>query len=238
MEINSRRKLRQFQKAIDIFFNQPELLERALTHPSYAAEHGGGKNHNQRLEFLGDAILSSVIADYLYQRYPDESEGKLTRMRAAAVCEPTLARLAEHLKLGSYLRLGRGEELSGGRRRPSNLADALEALTAAIFLDQGWDKARDFLHNLFKEEIEKTAEGLSLDYKTFLQEIIQQQGNGRLQYVILAESGPDHAKQFTSGVLWRGQMLGKGTGKSKKEAEQQAARAALEFLRNRTNPYL
>lgn len=232
MEINSRRKLDQFQKIINICFNRPELLERALTHPSYAAEHTGGKNHNQRLEFLGDAILSSVIANYLYHHYPEQPEGQLTKMRAAVVCEPTLARLAARLKLGNYLRLGRGEELSGGRTRPSNLADALEALTGAIFLDQGWERVRDFIYNLFKEEIEKTARGFYPDYKTSLQELIQQQNNGRLQYVVLSESGPDHAKQFTSGVIWRGQMLGRGSGRSKKEAEQQAARAALEYLKN------
>ncbi len=234
MDKNYLKKLQQFQKTINIFFNHPELLERALTHPSYTAEHEG-KNHNQRLEFLGDAILNSVVAEYLYHHYPNQPEGRLSKMRAAVVCEPTLARVAERLGLGIYLRLGRGEELSGGRTRPSNLADALEALAGAVFLDQGWKGARSFLHNLFEGEIKKTAQGIYPDYKTALQEIIQQQGNEQLTYVILSESGPDHAKHFTSGVIWRGHLLGKGSGGSKKESEQQAARAALEQMRNKTN---
>lgn len=227
---NIQSKLYQLQKSIKIFFKDIGLLKMALIHPSYLAEHPEEKNHNQRLEFLGDAILGSVVADYLYHHYPTKPEGQLTKMRAAVVCEPTLANLAARLELGKYLFLGRGEELSGGRARPSILADAFEALTAAIFLDQGWENTRNFLSELLKDEIEKTARGFYTDYKTSLQEIIQQRGSEKINYVLLAESGPDHAKQFVSGVVWRGQLLGKGTGKSKKEAEQQAARAALDLL--------
>lgn len=228
-------KLFEFQRSINVFFNQPDLLVAALTHPSYLAEHPNEKVHNQRLEFLGDAILGSVVADYLYHQYPDHPEGQLTRMRAAVVCESTLARLANSLNLGIFLRLGRGEELSGGRRRASTLADAFEALTAAIFLDQGWERTSQFLRKILKDEIERTARGCYVDYKTYLQEVIQQQGNEKLNYVLLEESGPDHAKQFVSGVMWRSQLLGKGTGRSKKEAEQQAARAALKHLGKTTN---
>lgn len=222
--------LQEIQNSINVFFNRPELLITALTHPSYLAEHPSEKSHNQRLEFLGDAILGSFVADYLFHQYPGHPEGQLTRMRAAVVCEATLARLARSLKIGSYLRLGRGEDISGGRKRSSILADALEALTAAIYLDQGWEKARLFLRNLLKDEIDRTARGLHKDYKTSLQEVIQRQGNEKLSYILLGESGPDHAKHFVSGVSWRSKMLGKGSGKSKKEAEQQAARAALESL--------
>lgn len=223
-------QLLEFQKSINIFFKNPELLIAALTHPSYLAEHPDEKVHNQRLEFLGDAVLSSVVADYLYHQYTEQPEGQLTKMRAAVVCETTLARLADSLNLGGLLRLGKGEEISGGRKRPSILADAFEALTAAIFLDQGWERTKQFLQEVLKDEIEKTAQGCYTDYKTYLQEIVQQQGSEKLKYVLLEESGPDHAKQFVSGVIWRSKLLGKGSGKSKKEAEQQAARAALENL--------
>lgn len=233
MAKNYREKLAKLQEKMKINFKQPELLEIALTHPSYAFEHSNGKNHNQRLEFLGDAVLGSVVADYLYHHYPYYPEGQLTKIRAAVVCESTLARITERLKLGSYLRLGRGEELSGGGKRPSNLADALEALTAAIFLDQGWEKTRDFLYNLLKEEIEKSAEGFYPDYKTSLQELIQKKGDEKLSYVILSESGPDHAKKFVSGVFWNEQLLGKGTGGSKKEAEQQAAQEVLKTFKKK-----
>lgn len=223
-------KLQELQQTIRVAFHNQELLTMALTHPSYQAEHPEEKNHNQRLEFLGDAILGSVVADYLYRHYPQYSEGQLTRMRAAVVCEATLARLGESLKLGEYLRLGRGEEISGGRKRSSILADALEAVTGAVFLDQGWEVAKSFINSLLHEELERTGQGFNKDYKTSLQELLQQRGSERICYLLLSESGPDHAKEFVSGVIWRNQLLGKGTGRSKKEAEQQAARAALDYL--------
>ncbi len=179
---------------------------------------------------MGDAVLGLVVADYFYQRFPEEPEGQLTRMRAAVVCEPTLARMARQLDLGSYLRLGHGEELSGGRQRASVLADALEALTGAVFLDQGWQQARRFLLLLLGEEMLTIARGSGRDYKTALQEVVQQRGGDTLAYCIIDEAGPDHDKHFTAGVLWNGEMLGKGRGKSKKEAEQQAAKNALKLL--------
>lgn len=222
--------LDRLQQAADVSFNDPELLLIALTHPSYLAEHPQASIHNQRLEFLGDAVLGLVVADYFYHRFPDEPEGQLTRLRAAVVCESTLARMARQLDLGSYLRLGRGEELSGGRERASVLADALEALTGAVFLDQGWTQARRFLLTLLGEEMLNTVRGSGLDYKTALQEMVQQRGGVALVYCIIDETGPDHDKHFTAGVLWNGKMLGSGSGKSKKEAEQQAARNALSLL--------
>jgi ribonuclease-3 len=225
--------LQELQQRIGISFNQIELLVTALTHPSFISEHPLGEGNNQRMEFLGDAVLGAVVADYIYRHYPAYPEGQLTKIRAAVVCEASLARLGEQLGLGAYLRLGRGEEASGGRQRHSSLADALEALTAAIFLDQGWETTRSFLQDLLIGEIERTTQEGLTDFKTSLQEMVQQHGNGKLNYVLISESGPDHAKEFVSGAVWRDQMLGKGSGRSKKEAEQQAARAALEKLRNK-----
>jgi ribonuclease-3 len=223
--------LDELQKKINVFFREPRLLETALTHPSYMVEHAEVEHHNQRLEFLGDAILGSVVAYYLYEHFPKFGEGHLTKTRAAVVCEPSLAAVARKLELGKYLRLGKGEENSGGRKRPSILADAFEALTAAVFLDQGWEATCDFLAGLLKEEIEKNVHGVTRDYKTHLQELVQSRGNESPYYQILEESGPDHDKKFTSGVFLKDKLLGKGTGKSKKESEQNAARAALEYLR-------
>jgi ribonuclease-3 len=223
-------RIDQLQKKIDVCFRQPELLRTAVTHPSYLAEHPAEKQHNQRLEFLGDAVLGAAVAYYLYKNFPDAAEGSLTKIRAAVVCEPSLAKLAQKIGLGEHLRLGRGEELSGGRKRPSILADAFEALTAAIFLDQGWEKACNFLWKHLKDEIERAVQGVSRDFKSMLQEIVQRNG-GEVSYRLLSESGPDHDKLFVSGVFIDNRMLGKGSGKSKKESEQRAAQAAVELLR-------
>ncbi|MGD0154382.1 MAG: ribonuclease III [Thermacetogeniaceae bacterium] len=225
----------QLQHAIGVEFNEPELLRTALTHPSYLAEHPEAKHHNQRLEFLGDAVLGLVVAEYYYNQCPLEPEGQLTKMRAAVVCEATLARVANRLQLGSYLRLGHGEELSGGRQRASVLADALEALAGAVFLDRGWEQARQFLLFMLSEEMQETSQGSTRDYKTALQELVQQRGGETLAYRILDEVGPDHDKYFSAGVFWSGRLLGRGSGKSKKEAEQQAARIALDSLRKEAN---
>lgn len=223
--------LDELQERINIFFHKPQLLETAMTHPSYLAEHPAVEHHNQRLEFLGDAVLGSVVAYYLFEHFPRSGEGYLTKIRAAVVCEPSLASIARKLKLGKHLRLGKGEENSGGRNRSSILADAFEALTAAVFLDQGWGKTRVFLEDILKEEIEKTVQGVSRDFKTSLQEVVQSRGNENLHYQLLEESGPDHDKKFTSGVFLNNRLLGKGSGRSKKESEQNAAQAALECLR-------
>lgn len=225
----------QLQHAIGVEFHEPELLRTALTHPSYQAEHPETKHHNQRLEFLGDAVLGLVVAEYYYNHCPAEPEGQLTKMRAAVVCETTLARVANRLQLGGYLRLGRGEELSGGRQRASVLADALEALAGAVFLDRGWEQARQFLLFMLSEEMQETGQSSSRDYKTALQELVQQRGGETLAYRILDEVGPDHDKCFSAGVFWNGRLLGGGSGKSKKEAEQQAARIALDSLRKEAN---
>ena len=205
-------------------FHRPELLENALYHSSYANEHrGAGISSNERLEFLGDAVLGFVTAEYLYTKHPDMPEGDLTRIRAALVCEESLHEVAQYL--------GRGEELGGGRRRPSILADATESVFAAVYLDGGMDAARDLIHRvLLDKEQEEQVEERRRDFKTELQELVQREPNRTLVYRMAEESGPDHDKTFTFEVLLNGAVVGRGEGHSKKEAEQMAARAALERL--------
>ena len=210
-------------------FHRPELLENALYHSSYANEHrGAGISSNERLEFLGDAVLGFVTAEYLYTKHPDMPEGDLTRIRAALVCEESLHEVAQYLGLGEYLRLGRGEELGGGRRRPSILADATESVFAAVYLDGGMDAARDLIHRVLldKEQVEERRR----DYKTELQELVQRKPDQTLRYEMVGASGPDHARVFAFRVLLNGQVAGTGEGRSKKEAEQAAAHCALERL--------
>ena len=206
-----------------------ELLNRALIHPSYAFENQGRTiEHNQRLEFLGDAVLGLIAAEYLYQSFPDLSEGDLTKIRASAVCESTLAAVARLIGLGDYLCLGKGEELSGGRERPSILADALEAVIGAIYLSGGFEPVRSFILRYLKDSLSQPPGGHLGDYKTTLQETVQQRGSESVSYKIMQEFGPDHNKRFIAGVFYRGRLLGQGEGRTKKEAEQQAARIALE----------
>jgi len=204
------------------------LLTTALTHPSYLFENPeSGRENNQRLEFLGDAILDFVVAEYLYLNYPDRPEGELTKMRAAVVNETTLARTAQAIGLGRELLLGRGEQLSGGRERPSILADAWEAVLGAIYLQYGLTEARRVVLELLKPEIEEVAKGNYGDYKTQLQERAQKE-EAEINYQILAEEGPDHNKRFTAGVFLGGNLMGTGIGRTKKEAEQNAAQQVLE----------
>jgi ribonuclease-3 len=209
-----------------------DLLRLALTHGSYAYEKNlRSQENNQRLEFLGDAVLELVVSDYLYRTYPGHSEGELTRLRAAVVCEPSLARTARELELGSCLYMGRGEERSGGRERPSILADAFEALLGAIYLDQGLTVARRVALLYLEPVIKDVLEGrVERDYKTELQEILQKEGSVSISYAILHEEGPDHHKTFTAAVYLGGKEMGRGQGRSKKEAEQQAACRALARL--------
>ncbi|MEG6511603.1 ribonuclease III [Desulforamulus ruminis] len=213
-------------------WHNPALLTQALTHSSCVHEsRGHGLCHNQRLEFLGDAVLELLISEHLYQMFPDRTEGELTKKRAASVCEPSLAKVARGLDLGRCLRMGRGEERSGGRERPSILADAFEALLGAIYLDQGLEITRKFVLTCLQPVIEDVVAGrLDRDYKTELQETLQQSSPEPLSYVIMNETGPDHNKTFTAGVIYRGQVIGRGNGHSKKEAEQQAAKDAFGHL--------
>ena len=207
-------------------FHRPELLENALYHSSYANEHrGAGISSNERLEFLGDAVLGFVTAEYLYAKHPDMPEGDLTRIRAALVCEESLHEVAQYLGLGEYLRLGRGEELGGGRERASILADATESVFAAVYLDGGMEVAKNFILPFITEG--KHAEA---DYKTRLQEIVQQNPEERLSYVVESESGPDHDKHFVVAVRFNSDRVARGEGRSKKAAEQCAAKEALKLL--------
>lgn len=212
-------------------FKNPRLLENALTHSSYANEHHMGPvGSNERLEFLGDSVLGMVVADDLYHRYSRMPEGDLTRLRAQLVCEASLARVARVLDLGSCLRLGKGEASCGGSQRPSIIADAVEAVLAAVYLDSGSIREpRRIIRHFLLEHIEEARES-SRDHKTRLQELVQRRSGQVLSYHLLSESGPDHNKSFQMEVRLNGQSIGVGTGRSKKEAEQRAAQAAIEEL--------
>ena len=213
-------------------FQNSTLLENALTHSSYANENRGRSlGSNERLEFLGDSVLGMVVADYLYRTHPDLPEGDLTRTRAALVCEGSLVEVARALDLGEYLKLGRGEDAGGGRHRPSIQADAVEAVLAAVYLDGGIGSARKIIQRfILDREAEK---GASRDYKTALQELVQRESGQVLEYRLTGSSGPDHAKIFSVEVDLNGAKVGAGEGHSKKEAEQNAARAAIEHLSGR-----
>ena len=211
-------------------YSEP-IVQLALTHPSYANERGLSDD-NQRLEFLGDAVLGLAISQALFRSY-GFPEGELTRWRAALVREPSLAAWAGRLGLGEQLRLGRGEELTGGRRRPSVLADAMEALIGAIFLHYGYDTCAEFVREGLSEELKALEQGLVVDAKTALQEVCQAQGR-TLAYHLESQDGPPHARRFTVQAIVSGQPLARGTGRSKKEAEQSAATAALLALTKET----
>jgi len=214
---------------------EPALLERALTHRSFAYEHGGLPT-NERLEFLGDAVLGIVITDALYRSHPELPEGQLAKLRASVVNTRALAGVARSLDLGRWLRLGKGEEVTGGRDKASILADTMEALIGAVYLDRGLAGATLMVRTLFDPLMHAaTLEGAALDWKTSLQELTAARGLGVPEYVV-AESGPDHMKAFTAQALVRGVLHGEGAGKSKKEAEQQAAEAAWRQLHETPPP--
>ena len=222
------------QTRLGYFFRDENLLRLALTHPSVAHEQGASVQHNQRLEFLGDAVLQLILTSELYEKFPAMDEGPLTKARAQMVNRRALADQGRRLGLGEHLIVSRGEEASGGRQRPSALADTFEALLGAIFLDAGFDVARDFVLRQFREEFGELEVIPNLENpKGELQEILQANSNEAPQYQLEAVSGPDHDRLFESAVYHQGVELGRGKGKSKKEAESQAAVAALENLRRR-----
>jgi len=202
-------------------------------HLSYLNENPGfAQPSNERLEFLGDAILNFIVTEKLYEEFPELPEGELTKIRASLVCRDTLAELASSLKLGDWLLLGRGEEANGGRTKASNLANAMEALIGALYLDQGLAKARRFILRQLKPELEEIKAGKTIpNYKTLVQELVQGEKRPTPVYRLVEATGPDHSKQFTAEILVEGEALGRGTGRSKKTAENQAARAAWEKLR-------
>ena len=222
--------IRDLENAIGYRFKNITLLQNALTHSSYANEtwHDSLRS-NERLEFLGDSILGMVVAEHLFRMFPERPEGELTRMRADMVCERALAKVANRLNLGSHLLLGHGEEQGGGRTRASILADAMESVIAACFLDGGMDAARKLIECFILCEV-PVSKLSNADYKTALQERVQQKKDQTVTYRLVGESGPDHDKSFKVEVLLNGQVVGSGIGSSKKRAEQDSARVALEQL--------
>lgn len=219
-----------FEERIGYVFKDPSLLRKALTHSSATNETANGVvENNERLEFLGDAVFDVIISEYLYNKMADVEEGKLSKLRALVVCERSLSECGKRLGINEELRLGRGEELNGGRNRSSILADAMEAVIGAIYMDGGFDAATSFVLSAFKTTIEKALSGmLYRDFKTELQELLQARKEVEIRYLVDREEGPDHDKTFYVS-LWDGERkLGEGAGKTKKEAEQNAARAALE----------
>ena len=222
--------LKDLETAIGYQFQNISLLQRALAHSSYANERWHDSlMSNERLEFLGDSVLGMLVADYLYKTFPNRPEGDLTRMRADMVCEKTLAQIAVRLNLGEHLLLGKGEELGGGRSRDSILADAVESVIAACYLDGGMDAAKRFVQQFVLVNVPVDRPN-HMDYKTVLQERIQQKKNQTLAYILIGESGPDHDKHFQVELRLNNQVVGVGSGSSKKRAEQDAARVALEQL--------
>ena len=230
--------LAALQRALGVSFNDPSLLEQALVHSSYINENPGfAPNSNERLEFLGDAVLGLIVAEKLYYDLPCSTEGEMTRLRAALVCRDTLARVARAIRLGDYLYLGKGEEAGGGQHKPANLAGALEAVIAAVFLDQGLTTTRDFVLRLLGKELQKVAsQGAQIDYKSQLQEIIQARQQLTPTYHVIEAVGAEHEKRFTVEVKVGDTLLGKGSGKSKKMAETEAARSAIQQLSTSFTP--
>ena len=221
--------IKAFQQKIGYQFQDEKLLTQALTHSSYANEkHMKKLSDNERLEFLGDAVLEIISSDFLYKNYPDKPEGELTKLRASIVCEPTLALCTKDIELGSYLRLGKGEDQTGGRGRKSILSDALEAVIGAIYLDGGFANAKEFVLKYILTDIEHKQ--LFYDSKTILQEVVQS-NHQQLEYVLIGETGPDHNKSFTVEARIGERVIGSGSGHTKKAAEQEAAYRALLSIR-------
>jgi len=232
-KISEGRPFDQLERTIGYTFRNPQYLKEALTHSSYSNENkskGIKPPWNERLEFLGDSVLSIVVSGYLFESYQDIQEGELTKIRAAVVCEKSLSKLASKIELGEYIYLGYGEALNNGRKRPSILADAFEALLAAIYLDAGEDFApvSDFLLPYVREELQVIrSNSVFVDYKTTLQQIVQQVEGERLEYILIEEKGPDHDKIFTVEARLNSNVIGRGSAHSKREAEQNAAKEAL-----------
>lgn len=220
----------ELEKRIGYTFRNRELIHEALSHSSYANEKKKQRRSNERLEFLGDSVLSVVVSQHLFTNYPELPEGELTKIRAALVCEKSLHRFALQIGLGEFLLLGKGEEHTGGRERPSILADAFEAVIAAIYLDGGLEPAREHIMHFIPKSLPENRAVLFGDYKTALQEVIQKNPEEKVEYILTSESGPDHNKFFVVEVCLNSNVIGRGEGKSKKEAEQMAAKEALMLM--------
>ncbi|HZK43258.1 MAG TPA: ribonuclease III [Syntrophomonadaceae bacterium] len=217
---------RSFLEDNNLQFVDEELMHIALMHPSYSQEKHA-VHSNQRLEFLGDAVLNFVVAEYLYTNYTDRAEGELTKIRAKVVCEKALVNIARNINLGRYLLLGKGEEMSGGRKRKSILADTFEAVIGAIYLDQGFEVVKAYIIKHIEKSVREAASGNYNDYKSLLQEYVQGKHGQNVTYNIIEESGPAHARNFVAGVYYDKKLIATGSGKSKKEAEQDAAEQVL-----------
>lgn len=227
-------KVESFEKIINYTFQNKVLLKQALTHSSFANENKKNRGHNERLEFLGDAVLELVVSDYLYEEYADLPEGELTKLRATIVCESSLAEAARRLALGQHLYLGKGEELTGGRERESILCDAFEAVIGAIYIDGEMQQAKSYISNHLLQHLkQKKLHYQFTDHKTNLQEWIQRNSTSPIRYETIDEQGPDHNKCFVVQVLHKQQILGIGKGRSKKEAEQQAAWIAMQNIQSK-----
>ncbi|MCD2346001.1 ribonuclease III [Clostridium guangxiense] len=226
------KKLSDLEKKIGIEFNDKELIKTAITHSSYANENRNIK-YNERLEFLGDAVLELSISEYLFKKYEDISEGELTRKRALIVCEASLHEISKKWELGNYIKMSKGEELTGGRTRVSILSDCVEAVIAAIYLDKGFDYVKEFIIKVFKDIIEKAVKDeIILDYKTRLQEVLQANGKIDIKYELVKYEGPPHRRKFYINLIFNGAIKSNGIGYTKKEAEQDAACKALKGLKN------
>lgn len=223
------KNMKSLEEKIQYNFKNKVLLQEALTHSSYANERHGSAKCNERMEFLGDAVLSIVSAELLFTRFPDMPEGQLSKLRSSLVCTQSLAGFAKTLDLGSYLRLGKGETNTGGQERPSILEDAFEALIAAIYLDGGMEPAKAHILRFLVPALENHTTAFQ-DYKTMLQEVVQQNPGENVNYVLVGESGPDHDKRFEVQVRLNSNIIGSGVGKSKKLAEQEAAKEALHLM--------
>ena len=222
--------MKSLEEKLQYSFKNKKLLLNALTHSSYANEARDGISSNERLEFLGDSVLSIVVSEYIYKQFSNLPEGELTKLRASLVCEKSLCSFSKELNLGEYLRLGKGEEKGGGRERASILADAFEAVLAAIYLDGGFENAKTHVMRFVKDELKHTDDEVFKDYKTALQEIIQRNPEESVTYILTGGSGPDHDKVFEVEVRLNSNTIGKGKGKSKKQAEQFAAKEALHLM--------
>lgn len=222
--------MKNIEKNLGYEFKNIKILENALTHSSYANEVRSGQTSNERLEFLGDSVLSLIVSDYIFKEFKNIPEGELTKIRASLVCEKSLCGFSRALEIGKYLRLGKGEDSNGGRERNSILADAFEAVLAAIYLDGGIEPAKNLVMRFVLPELKNTGEETFKDYKTVLQEIIQQNPEENVSYILTGESGPDHDKIFEVEVHLNSNVIGKGVGKNKKQAEQMAAKQALELM--------
>ncbi len=256
MELDKSKHLEEFAQKMAVEFNDLSFLNIALTHSSFVRDndHAGsssgkdksnshprqgspGTENNQRMEFLGDAVLELVVSEYLYKLFPAYHEGELTKLRAAMVCEASLAKMARKFDLGNYISMGKGEILSGGRRRSSILADAFEAVLGAVFLDRGLEACREFIIRCIEPVLHDIISGdYDRDFKTELQEYIQHKSAEKVSYTILKEEGPDHNKTFTAGLVLQGKVVSKSSGRSKKEAEQHAARNYLQRLAEQRSP--